>query len=136
MTRQRLANRRSSETFTFECNGLRYLATISRFNDDRLAEIFISNAKAGSHSDAAAKDAAVVCSIALQFGVPVDVFALRCRDLRDRIAAGRLGFIDAVDMAYSAAIWSGLVDDFGDDIVQQVMALAFGDVPPEQRAAG
>jgi hypothetical protein len=81
MTRQRLANRRSSETFTFECNGLRYLATISRFSDDRLAEIFISNAKAGSHSDAAAKDAAVVCSIALQFGVPVDV--IRHALLRD-----------------------------------------------------
>ena len=37
-----------------------------------LAEIFINNSKAGSQSDAAAKDAAVVCSIALQFGVPLE----------------------------------------------------------------
>ena len=38
-----------------------------------LAEIFISNAKAGSHSDSAAKDFAVVCSIALQYGVPLEL---------------------------------------------------------------
>ena len=80
-TRQRLPNRRPSETFALECDGLTYLATISRFADGRLAEIFISNAKVGSHSDAAAKDAAVVASIALQHGVPVDV--IRHALLRD-----------------------------------------------------
>ena len=79
--RQRLENRRPSETFALECDGLTYLATISRFADGRLAEIFISNAKVGSHSDAAAKDAAVVASIALQHGVPVDV--IRHALLRD-----------------------------------------------------
>jgi hypothetical protein len=80
-TRQRLPNRRPSETFALACNGLTYLATISRFPDGGLAEIFISYAKAGSHSDAAAKDAAVVCSIALQHGVSVDV--IRHALLRD-----------------------------------------------------
>jgi hypothetical protein len=79
--RQRLPNRRASETFRFECNGQPCLATVSRFGDGRLAEIFISNAKAGSHSDSAAKDAAVVRSIALQHGVPVDV--IRHALLRD-----------------------------------------------------
>jgi hypothetical protein len=49
--RDRLPNRRASTTFSFECNALRYLATVSFFSDGRLAEIFISNAKAGSHSD-------------------------------------------------------------------------------------
>lgn len=70
--RQRLANRRESETFCFPCNGLNYIATVSRFDAGGLAEIFINNAKAGSHSDAAAKDSAVVASLALQHGVPVD----------------------------------------------------------------
>jgi hypothetical protein len=79
--RERLANRRASETFAFECNGLHYLATISRYSDHRLAEIFISNAKAGSHSDSAAKDSAIVCSIALQHGVQVEV--IRRALLRD-----------------------------------------------------
>jgi ribonucleoside-diphosphate reductase alpha chain len=79
--RERLPNRRLSETFAFECNGLRYLAGVSRYGDGRLAEIFISNAKAGSHSDAAAKDSAVVASLALQFGVPLEV--IRHALLRD-----------------------------------------------------
>jgi hypothetical protein len=48
--RERLASRRASETFGFACNALRYVATISFFGDGRLAEIFISNAKAGSDS--------------------------------------------------------------------------------------
>jgi hypothetical protein len=56
----------------------------------------------------------------------IDLFAIRCRDLRDQVADGRLAFIDAVDMGYTAAIWSGLADDVGDDVVQHVMALAFG----------
>jgi hypothetical protein len=71
--RKRLANRRASTTFNFECNGLAYSATISCYPSGDLAEIFISNSKAGSHSDSAAKDSAGVCSIALQHGVPVDV---------------------------------------------------------------
>jgi len=79
--RIRLPNRRPSESFTFQCNALDYLATVSFFSDGRLAEIFITNAKAGSHSDSAAKDSAVVCSIALQFGVPLDV--IRKALLRD-----------------------------------------------------
>jgi hypothetical protein len=79
--RQRLPNRRASTQISFECNALRYVATVSFFPDGSLAEIFLSNAKAGSHSDGAAKDSAVVCSIALQFGVPVDV--IRHALLRD-----------------------------------------------------
>jgi hypothetical protein len=79
--RQRLPNRRASESFTFECNNLHYTATISRYADGRLAEIFLGNAKAGSHSDAAAKDSAVVCSIALQHGVTLDT--IRHALLRD-----------------------------------------------------
>ena len=79
--RNRLSNRRASTTFSFDCNGLGYCATFSRFPNGDLSEIFLSNSKAGSHSDSAAKDSAVVCSIALQHGVPVD--AIRKALLRD-----------------------------------------------------
>jgi hypothetical protein len=72
-TRERLPNRRLSSNFEIESGGQEYRVTVSRFSGGRLAEIFISNGKAGSDSDTAAKDSAVVCSIALQFGVPVDV---------------------------------------------------------------
>jgi hypothetical protein len=89
--RERLQNRRAAEHFNFACNGLKYTASIGRFADGRLAEIFISNAKAGSQSDSAAKDAAVVCSIALQFGAPLDV--IRHALLRDPrgVASSPLG---------------------------------------------
>lgn len=79
--RERLPNRRASQQIAFECNGLRYVATVSFFPDGRLAEIFLSNAKAGSHSDSAAKDSAVVCSIALQHTVPLQT--IRKALLRD-----------------------------------------------------
>ena len=67
IARERLPDRRASLSFSFECNGLNYTATVSFFPDGRPAEIFLSNAKAGSHSDAAAKDSAVVASIASNF---------------------------------------------------------------------
>jgi ribonucleoside-diphosphate reductase alpha chain len=91
--RRRLPDRRESETFAFECNGLVYLASISRFDDGRLGEIFLSAAKAGSGADTAARDCAIVFSIAAQFGA--DLEAIRkalCRDGRGN-ASGPLGMV-------------------------------------------
>ena len=80
--RRRLENRRASTTFAFECGPHSYVATISYFpGTDRLAEIFLGNGRAGSDVDAAAKDSAVVASIALQHDVPVEV--IRKALLRD-----------------------------------------------------
>jgi hypothetical protein len=56
---------------------------------------------------------------------PLDLFHERCLTLADRVALGDLPFIDAVDTAYSAADFAGLVDHFGDDTVQTVLAAAF-----------
>jgi hypothetical protein len=91
IARQRLPDRRASETFSLECAGLAYTATVSCFGDGRLGEIFLSNHKAGSHADTAARDSAIVCSIALQFGADVDVIRKAlCRDGRGN-ANGPLG---------------------------------------------
>jgi ribonucleoside-diphosphate reductase alpha chain len=85
--RQRLPDRRASETFSLECVGLQYTATISRFADGRLGEIFLTNHKAGSAADTAARDAA----IALQFGADVETIRRAlCRDGRGA-ASGPLG---------------------------------------------
>jgi hypothetical protein len=73
MTRTRLPNRRAAETFEITAGGLNYRATVGRSSSGELAEIFISNHKVGSQADTAAKDSAVVCSIALQYGVPLEV---------------------------------------------------------------
>jgi hypothetical protein len=71
--RRRLPNRRLSESFAVEAQGMKFTATIARFDNGSLAEIFLSNHRAGSDADAAACDAAVIASIALQFGVPLEV---------------------------------------------------------------
>jgi len=76
--RMRLDNRRRSETFGFECAGLKYTATESWVDDGRLGEIFLSNHRANSHADACATDAAILASLALQFGCPL---AVLCRAL-------------------------------------------------------
>jgi hypothetical protein len=99
--RARLCNRRFAESFALESDGLAYTATISRFDGGSLAEIFLTNHKAGSQADAAAKDAAVVCSIALQYGVPLDVIRhALLRDPRGK-ASSPLGV--ALDMIGEAA---------------------------------
>ena len=79
--RERLRNRRRSETFTLELHGLHYVASFSRFDDGRVAEMFLQDHKPGSQSDSNARDAAVAASLALQFGCPLGV--LRRALLRD-----------------------------------------------------
>jgi ribonucleoside-diphosphate reductase alpha chain len=79
--RERLSNRHASEQIAFTCGGFKFIATVSRFPDSRLGEIFLTNGKCGSDSDVSARDAAVVASIALQHGVSVDV--LRKALMRD-----------------------------------------------------
>jgi hypothetical protein len=89
--RQRLPNRRVGQTFELEVGGLKYTCTISRFPDGRLAEIFLSNHKSNSQADTAARDSAIVCSIALQFGADVETIRRALsRDSRGR-ATGPLG---------------------------------------------
>jgi ribonucleoside-diphosphate reductase alpha chain len=75
------------------------VATVSFFDDGRLAEIFIGNGKAGSGTDTAAKDSAVVASIALQHGVPLET--IRRALLRDSrgVASSPLGA--AIDLLAS-----------------------------------
>lgn len=100
-TRERLPNRRGNESFGFECGAMSYVATVSRFDDGRLAEIFIANHKCGSDADAAARDSAVVCSIALQHGV--DVETIRRALLRDSRGNPSSPLGMALDILTSAA---------------------------------
>jgi hypothetical protein len=46
------------------------------------------------------------------------LFEQRSREIVERITAGVISFIDGVDMAYTAAIWSGLRDLVGDDAIR------------------
>ena len=89
--RRRLPDRRASMTFDVEALNLKFTVTASRFPDGQLGEIFIVNHKAGSMAGIMASDAAVVTSIALQHGVPLEV--IRRALMRDALgrASGPLG---------------------------------------------
>jgi ribonucleoside-diphosphate reductase alpha chain len=89
--RTRLDNRRPSENFTFELDGLRFTATASRFTDGRIAELFLNNHKHGNQSDTNARDAAIVFSLAVQHGADAEqIRRALCRDSHGR-ALGPLG---------------------------------------------
>jgi hypothetical protein len=79
--RQRLPNRRQCETLNIEVGGLHYTATFSRFEDGRVAEVFIQNSKPGSTSDSYMRDAAISASLAFQYGCSLET--LRRALLRD-----------------------------------------------------
>ena len=50
--RQRLKDRRACESFELEVAGQRYTATIGRYVDGTIGEIFLQSRKPGSQSDA------------------------------------------------------------------------------------
>jgi hypothetical protein len=83
--RRRLENRRRSENLTFELDGLRFTATISRFADGRIGELFLNNHKAGNQSDTNARDAAIILSFAAQHGADIETIRKAlCRDSQGR----------------------------------------------------
>lgn len=81
MMRERLPNRRIAELVDFQHGGRSWTATIGRFADGRVGEIFLDTPKASSIGDLAA-DAAIVASLALQSGCAVETLrhALADRD--------------------------------------------------------
>jgi hypothetical protein len=81
MTRTVLPARRASETFEL-VHGEKpatYRVSVGYFEvgplAGRPAEVFITGPKVGSDVEAVARDAAVLLSIALQYGAPVSVLA-------------------------------------------------------------
>ena len=81
-TRERLPDRRATITFSFEIGRWHYTCSFSRGADDRVLEIFLSNHKRSSQSDANARDSAIACSLALQHGCELDTLRALLRDAR------------------------------------------------------
>ena len=90
---RRLPNRRVSTTFDIEHAGLKYTATISRFGDGSLGELFVCNHKAGSASDVAARDAGILVSLCLQHGCSVERIARALSRNTDGSASGVIGAV-------------------------------------------
>ncbi|MFI5016057.1 MAG: hypothetical protein ACHQAY_27290 [Hyphomicrobiales bacterium] len=93
MTREPLPNRRGLELLDFEHGGLHYTASIGRFPDGRLAEIFLHSAKAGSDAADIGRDAAIVASLALQHGCSADTLRHALTRGSDGRAAGPIGAV-------------------------------------------
>jgi hypothetical protein len=90
-SRMRLQNRRLASTFDLEHVGLRYKVTAGYFPDGTLAEIFVSNHKAGNASDVAARDAGILVSLCLQHGCSVETIAKALSRNSNGSASGVIG---------------------------------------------
>jgi hypothetical protein len=102
MERQRLPNRRASETIGFEFRGAAYAVTFSCFADGRLGEVFIDcQAKGATPLDCDAKDVAVALSLALQHGAPVaEIRAALTRETDGRPVGVAGAVLDLIDGAH------------------------------------
>jgi hypothetical protein len=72
--RKLLPTRRANSSFSFEHEGPEYRATAGRFEDGRLAEIFLHTpGKLGTPLQSNADNVAILTSLLLQHGVDPDV---------------------------------------------------------------
>jgi hypothetical protein len=70
--RKRLPHRRAAETIAFERDGARFEMTAGFYPDGRLGEIFLSADRANSLLDFLMSDAAILASIAMQYGATLE----------------------------------------------------------------
>ena len=93
IARRRLPTRRYSENFNTEFHGPKYAVTFTRFDDGTLAEVFVSNHKAGNASDVAARDAGILLSFCLQHGVAAQTIARALSRNSDGSAGGLMAAV-------------------------------------------
>ena len=70
--RRTLPQRRAAETFTLRFWSQNFTITIGRYSDGVIGEVFIDGGKTGQDIQSTARDAAVVLSLALQHGTPIE----------------------------------------------------------------
>ena len=69
-----LSLRRRAETFQIDFGGLnkQHTITLGFYDDGKIGEVFISGGKSGEQVEAIARDGAVLLSMCLQYGVPLE----------------------------------------------------------------
>lgn len=72
MTRELLPQRRHGETFEFRHGPLVYTATIGRYQDGRIGELFLRSGKSGTDASLSAIETAIAVSFALQHGATIE----------------------------------------------------------------
>jgi hypothetical protein len=71
-TRRILPQRRSAETFQLRFWNQQFTITVGHYPDGTPGEVFIDGGKSGQDVQSTARDAAVVLSLALQYGAPIE----------------------------------------------------------------
>jgi hypothetical protein len=90
--RERLPDRREHVVVNFTTSdGFRYTAGLGYFEDGRLAEVFLNAEKIGTAIETAARDSAIVASLALQHGVPPETIRHALTRSGDGSASDALG---------------------------------------------
>lgn len=86
--RHRLPNRRPAISTSFERDGASFEMTAGYYPDGRVGEVFVNADRANSLLDFLMSDAAILASLALQYGAPLDEIrhALK-RDVRGQAAS-------------------------------------------------
>jgi ribonucleoside-diphosphate reductase alpha chain len=97
--RERLPDRREAELLDFEHGGRRWTATVARFPDGNVAEIFLDGSKVAPLAEMA-KESAIVASLALQHGAPLD----NLRHALNGRETGPLGAALGLSQAMSALV--------------------------------
>ncbi len=92
MTRQRLPDRRPSETIDVEFDDVGYSVCIGFYTDDgRPGELFSAGAKIGSSMDALLDDLSILLSLLLQHQVPPAQIARSMGRLNGKVPASIVG---------------------------------------------
>jgi hypothetical protein len=87
-----LPARRTHETFDFEHNGRLFTAGLGRARPNGpVQEVFLNSGKSGTDAETLARDSSVLLSIALQYGVPLQVMAHAVTRNVDGTPSGPIG---------------------------------------------
>lgn len=99
MARETLSGRRACHTFELRFGNADFATGVGVFADGRPAEVFVTGAKAGSDVQALARDGAILLSLALQFGVPLETIkhAITRTDREDTPASLIGALVDGVE---------------------------------------
>jgi hypothetical protein len=86
--RNRLPDRRAAITTTFDRDGARFEMTAGFYEDGRVGEVFLNADRANSLLDFLMSDAAILASLALQYGAPLaEIRHSLKRDIRGEAAS-------------------------------------------------
>jgi hypothetical protein len=102
--RQRLPNRRRSETIEFERDGSSFRITVGYFADNSVGEVFMNADRVNSSLDAQISDSAIIVSLCLQWGASLQeiTHALK-RDAQGHAASPIGAALDRIAGPYGAA---------------------------------